>query len=77
METNPFDDEADRFFVLVNDEEQHSLWPSSVEVPAGWHVVFGADDRSACLESVAENWVDMRPRSLRAAMVTNNSQQAS
>ena len=62
--TNPFDDEDGRFFVLVNDENQHSLWPTFVEVPAGWRVVYGEAGRAACLAYVEENWIDMRPRSL-------------
>ena len=68
MSTNPFDDEDGRFFVLVNDEDQHSLWPTFSEVPQGWRVVFGEDTRAACLEYVEKNWTDMRPRSLREAM---------
>ena len=44
MSTNPFDDEDGAFFVLVNDEEQHSLWPSFADVPAGWRVVYGEAD---------------------------------
>ena len=39
MSTNPFDDGRGTFFVLVNDEEQHSLWPAFVEIPAGWDAV--------------------------------------
>ncbi|MFB8246262.1 MbtH family protein [Streptomyces sp. NPDC001046] len=68
MSTNPFDDENGRFNVVVNDEEQHSLWPAFAEVPAGWRVVFGEAARSACLEYVEQNWTDLRPRSLREAM---------
>ncbi|MBY6414514.1 MbtH family protein [Rhodococcus sp. BP-252] len=68
MSTNPFDDEDGRFFVLVNDEDQHSLWPTFSDVPQGWRVVFGEDSRAACLEYVEKNWTDMRPRSLREAM---------
>lgn len=49
LSINPFDDDNGSFFVLVNDEEQHSLWPAFVDVPAGWRVVFGAADRAACL----------------------------
>ncbi len=41
MSTNPFDDENGQFHVLVNDEDQHSLWPAFAEVPAGWRSVFG------------------------------------
>ncbi|GAA0247650.1 mycobactin NRPS accessory protein MbtH [Saccharothrix mutabilis subsp. mutabilis] len=68
MTTNPFDDESGRFCVLVNDEEQHSLWPAFLQVPAGWRVVFGEQSRAACLAYVEENWTDLRPKSLREAM---------
>ncbi|WP_055082433.1 MbtH family protein [Kocuria salsicia] len=68
MSTNPFDDEDGTFQVLVNDEEQHSLWPVFKPVPEGWTVAFGGTEgttRQACLEYVEEHWTDMRPRSLR------------
>ncbi|MER5299301.1 MULTISPECIES: MbtH family protein [Streptomyces] len=68
MSTNPFDDENGTFYVLANDDEQHSLWPEFAEVPPGWRVVFGAADRPACLAYVEENWTDLRPMSLREAM---------
>lgn len=66
--TNPFEDNDGSYFVLVNDEGQHSLWPQFAEVPAGWRVVFGADGRQACLDYVEQNWTDMRPLSLVRAM---------
>jgi len=66
--TNPFDDPEGVFYVLVNDEGQHSLWPHFVAVPAGWRIVFGEDRRDACLEYVEAHWTDMRPRSLMEAM---------
>lgn len=68
MSTNPFDDETGTFVVLVNDEDQYSLWPTFADLPAGWHKVFGAAGRAECLAYVEENWADMRPRSLREAM---------
>ncbi|MCK0173543.1 MbtH family protein [Mycolicibacterium sp. F2034L] len=68
MSTNPFDDENGTFYVLVNDEEQHSLWPAFADVPAGWRVVFGEGTRADCLAYVEANWTDLRPRSLREAM---------
>ncbi|GAQ51028.1 MbtH family protein [Streptomyces acidiscabies] len=64
MSTNPFDDTEGRFLVLVNDEGQHSLWPSFAEVPGGWTVAFGEGSREACLAYVEANWTDLRPRSL-------------
>ncbi|MYR83679.1 MbtH family NRPS accessory protein [Streptomyces sp. SID685] len=71
MSSNPFDDEDGRFFVLVNDEEQHSLWPTFAEVPSGWRVVFGEADRQECLQYVEENWTDLRPKSLQEAMAAD------
>ena len=68
MSTNPFDDEAGQFLVLVNDEDQHSLWPAFAAVPAGWRTVFGPGPREAALAHVEENWSDLRPRSLREAL---------
>ena len=68
MSTNPFDDDSGRFFVLVNDEDQYSLWPAFVDIPAGWRVTFGESTRVDCLAYVEEHWADMRPRSLREAM---------
>jgi uncharacterized protein YbdZ (MbtH family) len=65
---NPFDDDDGTFYVLANDEEQLSLWPTFVDVPAGWRTVFGADSRANCLAYVEETWTDMRPKSLREAM---------
>ncbi len=66
--TNPFEDQDGRYHVLVNDEEQHSLWPSFAEVPAGWRVAFGPAARDACVSYVEEHWTDLRPRSLRERM---------
>jgi len=71
LSSNPFDDEDGRFLVLVNAEEQYSLWPTFAEVPAGWRTVFGGpdgSDRDSALRYVEENWTDMRPLSLRQQM---------
>lgn len=68
MSTNPFDDENGTFYVLRNDEEQYSLWPAFVDLPAGWQVVFGASTRADCVTYVEESWTDLRPKSLRDAM---------
>jgi uncharacterized protein YbdZ (MbtH family) len=54
--------------VLVNDEDQHSLWPTFADVPAGWRKVFGEAGRAECLEYVEEHWTDIRPKSLLEAM---------
>ena len=69
------DDNEAMFQVLVNDEGQHSLWSEFSPVPQGWTRVFGPEKRSACLEYVGQNWTDMRPRSLVAAMEAAAAQQ--
>ena len=66
--TNPFEDEGGTFHVLVNDEGQHSLWPTFVDVPDGWQIVHKSDTRAACLDYINRNWTDMRPKSLIRAM---------
>jgi MbtH protein len=65
--TNPFEDDSRTYVVLSNDEKQYSLWPATIDVPAGWTVVHSADTRQACLEYVEQNWTDMRPETLREA----------
>jgi MbtH protein len=66
--TNPFDDEDGEFLVLVNDENQHSLWPVFAAVPDGWRTAHGPTRRAACLSYVEENWTDLRPASLVRTM---------
>jgi uncharacterized protein YbdZ (MbtH family) len=69
VSSNPFDDDFDdekgSFFVLVNDEEQHSLWPVFTDVPAGWPAIYGAAPRVACVDYIESNWTDIRSKSLR------------
>ena len=62
--TNPFEDDNATYQVLINDEGQYSLWPTFIDVPAGWTVAHAADSRQACLDFVNQNWKDMRPLSL-------------
>ncbi|MFC4070635.1 MbtH family protein [Actinoplanes subglobosus] len=68
MTTNPFEDADGRYLVLVNHENQHSLWPAFADVPTGWTTVFGEDGLAACQEYIEQNWTDMRPASLIAQM---------
>jgi 4'-phosphopantetheinyl transferase EntD/uncharacterized protein YbdZ (MbtH family) len=60
--------DGDLFIVLVNAEDQHSIWPARKSVPEGWSRVGPQGSRQACLDFVEANWTDMRPRSLRQAM---------
>jgi MbtH protein len=64
--TNPFDDEQGTFLVLVNDENQHSLWPAGITVPQGWTTVAGPGPRAEALAYIEQNWTDLRPASLVA-----------
>jgi glycopeptidolipid biosynthesis protein len=68
VSTNPFDDDNGTFFVVVNDEDQHSLWPAFADVPAGWRIVYGGAARAECLDFVEQTWTDIRPKSLRAKL---------
>ncbi|MFB6850135.1 MbtH family protein [Streptomyces sp. NPDC056373] len=70
---NPFEDENGVYLVLVNDEGQHSLWPSFIDVPAGWTVAKGEASRQACLDFINGNWTDMRPKSLAEAMAADRA----
>jgi uncharacterized protein YbdZ (MbtH family) len=56
MSSTPFDAAAGRYYVLVNDELQHSLWPSFAGIPAGWRIVFGEESRDNCLTYLEEQW---------------------
>ncbi|GAA2816390.1 MbtH family protein [Crossiella cryophila] len=66
--TNPFENPDGVYRVLVNAENQHSLWPDFVAIPDGWDSVFGPDTRPACLDYVEREWTDLRPQSLIEAM---------
>jgi MbtH protein len=58
------------YVVVVNDEEQYSIWREDREPPAGWRAAGFSGDKDACLEHIAGVWVDMRPLSLRRRMDT-------
>lgn len=59
---NPFDRTDGSFLVLVNQLNQHSLWPDFAQVPAGWTQVFGPSDLDAANDYVQEHWTDITPR---------------
>ncbi len=54
--------------VVVNYEEQYSIWASEKENPLGWKDVGKSGLKSECLEYIKEVWTDMRPLSLRQKM---------
>ena len=57
---NPFDDPDGQFVVLVNSSTEYSLWPEPMPVPAGWTVVHGPGERSACLSFVDATWTGLQ-----------------
>lgn len=57
--------------VVVNHEEQYSIWPADRETPDGWREVGVSGDKEKCLAYIEEHWTDMRPLSLRKQMEQN------
>ena len=51
--------------VVVNHEEQYSIWPADRENPAGWNDVGKTGTQAECTAYIKEVWTDMRPLSLR------------
>jgi uncharacterized protein YbdZ (MbtH family) len=74
--TNPFEDENAEYLVLVNHENQYSLWPGFREVPAGWTQVGPKGKRQECLDWIEATWTDMRPASLIRDMEKNKTETA-
>lgn len=64
------DDAADStlYKVVVNHEEQYSIWPQDRENPAGWKDAGKSGPKAECLAWIKEVWTDMRPLSLRKQM---------
>lgn len=56
--------------VVINEEEQYSIWPADRPLPGGWTTVGIRGSREECLDRIAEAWTDMRPRSLRESYET-------
>ena len=54
--------------VVVNHEEQYSIWPADMDIPNGWKDAGKSGLKAECLDYVKEVWTDMRPLSLRKRM---------
>jgi MbtH protein len=54
--------------VVVNHEEQYSIWPDYKEIPSGWRAEGTSGTKDECLARIDEVWTDMRPLSLRKKM---------
>jgi MbtH protein len=62
------EDDNQTYLVVLNDEEQYSIWPQDMEMPAGWRGDGFVGPKADCLAHIEEVWTDMRPLSLRKAM---------
>lgn len=60
--------ESETYRVVVNHEEQYSIWPENRTVPQGWSEAGVSGPKAECLEYIERVWTDMRPLSLRRHM---------
>jgi MbtH protein len=67
------DTEQITYNVVVNNEEQYSIWPVHREIPGGWRKSGPSGTQEACLAYIKEVWTDMRPLSLRRFMAGEES----
>ena len=71
-----FEDESEdtvAYRVVVNHEEQYSIWPADRENPLGWRDAGKSGSKQECLTYIEEVWTDMRPLSLRRRMEGSES----
>ena len=73
----PRDEEEDQriYTVVINHEEQYSIWLADRQPPLGWREVGKEGLKSDCLAYIKEVWTDMRPLSLRKQMAERAGQQ--
>jgi len=70
-------DDTTIYKVVLNDEEQYSIWPADRENAPGWRDEGTSGPKAECLAHIEEVWTDMRPLSLRKRMEAQEAQQAS
>ncbi|MDH6626447.1 MbtH protein [Streptomyces sp. LBL] len=61
------DGDTQSYVVVLNDEEQYSIWPADRDLPLGWRSGDVSGSKTECLTHIGEVWTDMRPLSLRRA----------
>ena len=62
------DEEGEIFTVVINDEEQYSIWFADRTIPDGWREVGRRGTKKECLDWIGEVWTDIRPKSARDAL---------
>ena len=68
------EDDDRKYEVVVNHEEQYSIWLAHKELPLGWSKAGFQGNKEECLEYIDKVWTDMRPLSLRKAMDGGNGE---
>ena len=74
MSFNNEDEDKTIYKVVVNHEEQYSIWPEYRDNPLGWRDAGKTGTKAECLDHIKEVWVDMRPLSLRKQMEAQEGQ---
>ncbi len=74
MTTEQPPEDAARYRVVVNHEEQHSIWPADRPAPAGWRDEGTSGTRAECLRRIEDVWTDIRPLSLRVRIQERQAQ---
>lgn len=72
--SNAQNEDTTVYKVVVNHEEQYSIWPAERENPLGWRDAGRTGSKAECLEYIKEVWTDMRPLSLRRQMTDGTPQ---
>lgn len=62
--------DGEMYVVVMNDEEQYSIWPKKKTIPDGWRPAGQEGLKAECLSYIDRVWTDMRPLSLRRKMET-------
>ncbi len=70
---NSTEEDTTIYRVVINHEEQYSIWPEWKDIPAGWRAVGPTGTKDQCLAYVKDVWTDMRPLSLRKWMDENKA----
>ena len=68
MARDDADDDKTIYKVVVNHEEQYSIWAADRDIPTGWRDAGKQGTKAECLAHIKEVWTDMRPLSLRKKM---------
>jgi len=69
-------DEPNVYKVVINHEEQYSIWPEDQPNPLGWRDAGTRGSKEECLAYIKEVWTDMRPRAFQGKLDEASQQQA-